>query len=108
MLSLPPPISPHRRRRRDIKPANLFFSAGGLLKLGDFGVSKVLCSPGALASTAIGTPYYLSPEVCRCVECFCKAVPGIAVTGRSRGCTNMCTRMCWLRASEYTTARELR
>lgn len=50
---------------RDIKSQNIFVSAGGLLKLGDFGVSKVLNSTFALATTAVGTPYYLSPEICQ-------------------------------------------
>jgi serine/threonine protein kinase len=49
---------------RDLKTQNIFVSAGGLLKLGDFGVSKVLSSTAALATTAVGTPYYLSPEIC--------------------------------------------
>ena len=40
-------------------------SAGGLLKLGDFGVSKVLSSTMQLAKTGVGTPYYLSPEICQ-------------------------------------------
>ena len=35
-----------------------------MLKLGDFGVSRVMDSPAALAKTAIGTPYYISPEIC--------------------------------------------
>ena len=34
-----------------------------MLKLGDFGVSRVMDSPAALAKTAIGTPYYVSPEI---------------------------------------------
>ncbi|GFR44775.1 hypothetical protein Agub_g6107 [Astrephomene gubernaculifera] len=50
---------------RDIKTQNVFMSAGGLLKLGDFGVSKVLNSTFQLATTAVGTPYYLSPEICQ-------------------------------------------
>lgn len=50
---------------RDLKPQNVFMSTGGVLKLGDFGVSKVLASGVALARTAIGTPYYLSPEICQ-------------------------------------------
>ena len=50
---------------RDLKPQNVFMSTGGILKLGDFGVSKVLASGVALARTAIGTPYYISPEICQ-------------------------------------------
>eukprot|EP00198_Chlamydomonas_reinhardtii_P011003 XP_001700340.1 predicted protein [Chlamydomonas reinhardtii] len=50
---------------RDIKTQNVFMSSGGLLKLGDFGVSKVLNSTFQLATTAVGTPYYLSPEICQ-------------------------------------------
>ena len=50
--------------RRDFKTANIFMAQGGLLKVGDFGVSTVLTSTLALARTAIGTPYYISPEIC--------------------------------------------
>ena len=39
-------------------------TADGKCKLGDFGVSKVLSGTTQLASTAVGTPYYLSPEIC--------------------------------------------
>ena len=49
----------------DIKSQNIFVSSSGLLKLGDFGVSKVLASTMQLAATAVGTPYYLSPEICQ-------------------------------------------
>ena len=50
---------------RDLKTQNVFMSSGGLLKLGDFGVAKVLNSTYQLASTGVGTPYYLSPEICQ-------------------------------------------
>lgn len=48
---------------RDIKPQNVFCSRHGILKLGDFGISKAL-APGKLhARTMVGTPCYMSPEL---------------------------------------------
>ena len=49
---------------RDLKTQNVFMTADGRCKLGDFGVSKVLSGTTQLAQTAVGTPYYLSPEIC--------------------------------------------
>ena len=34
------------------------------MKLGDFGISKVLATNEA-ANTVLGTPYYISPEIVR-------------------------------------------
>mgnify|MGYP001012605400 CR=1 FL=1 len=48
---------------RDIKCANVFLSKDGGVKLGDMNVSKRL-QRGQL-KTQIGTPYYMSPEVCQ-------------------------------------------
>ena len=55
----------HARRilHRDIKCQNIFLTSAGVVKLGDFGVSKVLDGTAMLAQTTIGTPYYLSPEI---------------------------------------------
>eukprot|EP00747_Dinoflagellata_sp_TGD_P144121 gnl/TRDRNA2_/TRDRNA2_176460_c3_seq29.p1 gnl/TRDRNA2_/TRDRNA2_176460_c3~~gnl/TRDRNA2_/TRDRNA2_176460_c3_seq29.p1 ORF type:complete len:287 (+),score=76.73 gnl/TRDRNA2_/TRDRNA2_176460_c3_seq29:92-952(+) len=50
---------------RDLKPGNFFLSSSGNLKMGDFGIAKVLDCTVACARTQIGTPYYLSPEVCQ-------------------------------------------
>lgn len=50
---------------RDLKSQNLFLTSSDRLRVGDFGISKVLESTTAFARTAIGTPYYLSPEICQ-------------------------------------------
>ncbi|XP_053755897.1 serine/threonine-protein kinase Nek5 isoform X2 [Panthera pardus] len=51
---------------RDIKAQNIFLSKNGMVaKLGDFGIARVLNNSMELARTCIGTPYYLSPEICQ-------------------------------------------
>lgn len=50
---------------RDIKSSNFFLTASGRLRVGDFGIAKVLDNTGAMARTTIGTPYYLPPEICK-------------------------------------------
>lgn len=53
---------------RDLKLANVFVNEGedgqDVVKLGDFGISKVLASQTGFCNTVVGTPYYLSPEMC--------------------------------------------
>ena len=49
---------------RDVKPSNIFLSGAQIVKLGDFGVSRVLAGAEDAAVTFIGTPHYLSPEIC--------------------------------------------
>ena len=48
---------------RDLKPDNIFIGEDDTVKLGDFGLSKLMhCHD--YASTYVGTPYYMSPEIC--------------------------------------------
>ncbi|KAH7336242.1 kinase-like domain-containing protein [Rhexocercosporidium sp. MPI-PUGE-AT-0058] len=48
---------------RDLKPENVFLGEDNSVKLGDFGLSKIMASHD-FASTYVGTPFYMSPEIC--------------------------------------------
>ena len=49
---------------RDIKSLNLFFDSEDNVLVGDLGIAKVLSPNTLFARTIVGTPYYLSPELC--------------------------------------------
>ena len=54
---------------RDIKPKNIFVDCesdtfGIRIKVGDLGSSKLLDEDAMCTKTIVGTPYYLSPEIC--------------------------------------------
>ena len=49
---------------RDIALKNVFLAEDGTVKLGDFGVAKILASTQDLALTKVGTPCYIAPERC--------------------------------------------
>ena len=57
----------HRRKEgkilhRDLKPGNLFIDGANNIKLGDFGLSRIMSDQSVFAYTHVGTPYYMSPE----------------------------------------------
>jgi len=60
----------HRKEiiHRDIKPANILFRRDGTPVLTDFGVAKQIESDSRLTrdGTALGSPYYISPEQAEC------------------------------------------
>ena len=49
----------------DLKTQNIFLTRQNIIKVGDFGIARLLSGEGDKASTTIGTPYYLSPEICQ-------------------------------------------
>ena len=49
---------------RDLKTLNLFLTKDENLRIGDLGVAKILSAQTQFAKTFVGTPYYLSPEMC--------------------------------------------
>ncbi|XP_050413695.1 serine/threonine-protein kinase Nek4 isoform X2 [Patella vulgata] len=48
---------------RDLKTQNIFLTKSKIIKIGDLGIARVLESANDMASTLIGTPYYMSPEL---------------------------------------------
>eukprot|EP00794_Sanderia_malayensis_P018887 gene18887-20789_t len=54
----------HQRRilHRDLKTRNIFLKSN-MIKIGDFGISRILMGTTDIATTFTGTPYYMSPEV---------------------------------------------
>ncbi|CAB4021192.1 serine threonine- kinase Nek4-like [Paramuricea clavata] len=48
---------------RDLKTQNIFLTKSKIIKVGDLGIARVLENASDMATTLIGTPYYMSPEL---------------------------------------------
>eukprot|EP00002_Diphylleia_rotans_P017781 TRINITY_DN3450_c0_g1_i11.p1 TRINITY_DN3450_c0_g1~~TRINITY_DN3450_c0_g1_i11.p1 ORF type:complete len:890 (-),score=148.07 TRINITY_DN3450_c0_g1_i11:702-3371(-) len=50
---------------RDLKSLNILIDKDHNMKIGDLGCAKILsASDGGIITSRVGTPYYLSPEIC--------------------------------------------
>lgn len=59
-------VHSHKVLHRDLKSSNMLLTADRqTVKIGDFGIARVLDNTAAVAVTMLGTPYYMSPEVCK-------------------------------------------
>jgi serine/threonine-protein kinase len=64
---------------RDLRPANVFVTSAGLLKVGDFGTSRFL-EIAAHGTTVIGSPPYMAPEQFEGRAVFASDVYSLGVT----------------------------
>lgn len=49
---------------RDLKTLNVFVTKEEDIRIGDMGLAKVLDCSGKFAHSVVGTPYFISPEIC--------------------------------------------
>jgi len=54
----------HNILHRDLKTLNIFLTKENNIRIGDLGVAKMMASAENFVRSKVGTPYYLSPEIC--------------------------------------------
>ena len=48
---------------RDLKPSNILFGKDGLIRISDFGISKLMSSEEQMTTLGIGTQKFMAPEI---------------------------------------------
>ena len=98
---------------RDIKPQNIFISADGIFKLGDFGIARIIMNGSSTGTAKIGTYDYMAPEVYHAQHYGVSA--DICSLGlvlywllNNRRCPFQSTEKQWLKNSEKEEARDRR
>ena len=49
---------------RDLAPSNILITKNGIIKIGDFGLSRFIASPGKPLTQGVITIFYRAPEIC--------------------------------------------
>ena len=62
MLSALQDAHSHGVIHRDVKPANILLTKGGLVKVSDFGIARLDSTHASRTGTMVGTPSYMAPE----------------------------------------------
>eukprot|EP00116_Pleurobrachia_bachei_P010055 sb/3470317/ len=99
----------HNKRvlHRDLKTQNVFLTRSNIIKIGDFGIARVLEHTVDMASTCVGTPCYLSPEICQDKPYNSKSDIWVGLNF-NWCCNHLCVRPVWRRRPDLIAHCRLR